>query len=451
MSTALAEVQPTDASARETPTPSNRAKALEALKRTVGEHFPNLWTAVEVGLSCAATLFLANNSNPVAVIFMGGPSSSKTTVASMFAGHPHLTYVSDNFTPAAFVSQAANRTRAELEKIDLLPRIRDRLLVTPELAPIFRGKDDDLTQRFAILTRVLDGEGLTLDSGSQGQRGYSGDYLFAWLGCTTPIADKAWRVMSQLGSRLFFFLMHDEAEVSAEMLVAATLEESYRARLEACRRAVHALLDALIADYAPRPLKDARWNTRGVKWNAAKDPRQVSLWIAELARLVAVMRSEPAKTGSDGEGTEPARRELPWRAHAVLRNLACGHALVHGRLQLAEDDLPLVAQVAAASMPTDYSRIFRALVDSPGGELSVAEAKAALKVSHPETARKVLRRLENLSIVDYSEDEGQGRPAYARVRPEWAWCTRPELRAYLAGRTCHESGGVDDLPITSPT
>jgi hypothetical protein len=171
------------------------------------------------------------------VIYVGGPSSSKTTVANMFVGHA-LTYPSDNFSPAAFVSHAANVARAELANVDLLPRIRYKVLITPELAPIFRGKEDELAKRFAIITRVLDGQGLQTDSGTHGRRGYRGDYLFAWLGCTTPFDAKVWPVMAQLGSRLFFLVM-DSREVTVEDLVASDDELSYTERLRQCRDTVH--------------------------------------------------------------------------------------------------------------------------------------------------------------------------------------------------------------------
>ncbi len=95
------------------------------IRNAVENHFPGLWPGVEVGVSVCATLLLADNSNRVAVIYMGPPSSSKTTVADMFAGHP-LYYRSDNFTPAAFVNHAANRSPEALKKMDLLPRIRHK-------------------------------------------------------------------------------------------------------------------------------------------------------------------------------------------------------------------------------------------------------------------------------------------------------------------------------------
>ena len=125
---------------------------LTPLRQTIEMHFPTYWPAVDLGLATCATLLLADNSNPVAVIYVGAPSSGKTTVASMFEGATidvngtpqDLCYRSDNFTTAAFVSHAANVKSSQLSKIDLLPQIKDKVLLTPELAPIFRGKEDDL-------------------------------------------------------------------------------------------------------------------------------------------------------------------------------------------------------------------------------------------------------------------------------------------------------------------
>ena len=73
-----------------------------------------------------ATLFLEDNANPVALIYLGEASSSKTTVADMFTGH-RLTYQSDSFTPAAFVSQAANVAKEKLASVDLLPRLQHKV------------------------------------------------------------------------------------------------------------------------------------------------------------------------------------------------------------------------------------------------------------------------------------------------------------------------------------
>jgi hypothetical protein len=391
-----------------------------SIRSTVDEHFPRLWPAVDVGLATCATLFLADNTNPVALIYEGPPSSSKTTVADMFAGHS-LCYRSDNFTPAAFVSHATNQRREDLAKVDLLPRIRHKVLVTPELATVFRGKEDDLVNQFKIITRVLDGQGLLTDSGAQGRRGYEGDYLFAWLGCTTPFDAKVWRVMAQLGSRLFFLVMDTEVEVTEDDLLAATEGLPYGDRLKASRKSVHEFLTALQEDCG---------GVRGVPWDSHADPEPVSRWIARLARLLVAIRSEPTRESDpsiDGPGFIPGKPETPYRAHAVLRNLARGHALVHGRRQLAADDLPTVARVVASSIPTKLRPVFAALVRSSGDPLTVAQVQAALNVKHPETARRVMEDFATRGVAEYVE-AGQGKAAIIRFRPEWGWCYSAEFQ-----------------------
>src|SRR5208283_5375227 len=103
-------------------------------------------------------------------------------------------------------------------------------LVTPELAPLFRGKRDDLTERFAVLTRVLYGDGYQTDSGAQGRRGYAdGKYVFRWLGAPTPLDSAAVEVMGQLGPRLLFYEVtrsESDDEQFTEVIFGARREQA---------------------------------------------------------------------------------------------------------------------------------------------------------------------------------------------------------------------------------
>lgn len=401
----------------------NAVPNVAVVTAVVEDNFPGLWPAVDLGLSTAATLLLKDNANPVAVIYVGGPSSSKTTVADMFADHPAC-YVSDNFTPAAFVSHAASVPRGELSKVDLLPRIKHKVLVTPELAPIFRGDEDDLTKRFSIITRVLDGHGLLTDSGTHGQRGYRGDFLFAWLGCTTPFEERVWRVMAQLGSRLFFLLMGDESQVTVADLLASEDGSDFKDRLARVRATLHPFLTQMFAAYG---------GVRGVEWDSRSDPRPVKERIAQMASLLAATRSEPIKEGNPDRGKyeyTPAKREQPRRAFAVLRNLGRGHALVHGRRQLTEEDLPLLAKVTVSSMPSAAAKVFRALVESEAGVLTSTEVKRALGVRHHGTAQKVMEDLEGRGVGEVQRGE-PGVAWVVRFQPEWSWCLSADFRALL--------------------
>jgi hypothetical protein len=307
--------------------------------------------------------------------------------------------------------------------VDLLPRIKHKVLITPEMAPVFRGKEDELAKRFAILTRVLDGQGLQTDSGTHGQRGYRGDYLFAWLGCTTPFEDKVWRVMAQLGSRLFFLLMDSPQEVTVEDLIASDEEVPYKERLGQCKAVVHQCLTVLVQDTG----------VRGVPWPSTQDPRPLREWVARMATVLAAMRSEPVREVESVWGCSEytlAKPEQPRRAYAVLRNLARGHALVHGRQHLSEEDLPLVAQVAVSSMPSECALVFRALVLQK--EITVGQVQAVLGVKSAETARGVMEGLERRGVMEYIR-AGPGKAAILRFQPEWAWCTSPEFQAILLG------------------
>jgi hypothetical protein len=364
----------------------------------VEHYFPGLGPAVDCALSVAATPLLKDNANPVAVVYVGVPSSSKTTVVDMLDGHP-AAYRSDNFTPASFVSHASNVDRKHLEKVDLLPRIKHKVLLTPEMAPIFRGREDELTPKFSIITKVLDGNGLMTDSGTQGRRGYSGDYLFAWLGCTTPFGKAAWNVMGQLGSRLFFYRMDTDEDITVETLLSATEGVAYRERLRRCQEIVQRFLGEVTLP-----------GVRGVEWKSADDARHVRQMIAWLAMALSAMRSQPRTDD------EEARPELPYRAHMVLYNLARGHALVHGRRQLSVEDLPVVAKVALDSMAGGYGRVFAAL-SMKGAPLTVAEVAAVLSSSVP-TARDVMEELERRGVMAFDKP-GVGKTASLKFAPGW--------------------------------
>src|SRR5262249_49427172 len=137
---------------------------------------------------------------------------------------------------------------------------------------------------FSTITRVLDGQGLQTDSGTHGRRGYTGPHLFAWIGCTTPFDARVWKVMSQLGSRLFFLVMQPGRKTTLEDLLATATGPSYRERLETCQMHVHRVL---------RDLFTTHGGVRTVRWNSDADEPETRLWLARCALLLAAMRSVP--------------------------------------------------------------------------------------------------------------------------------------------------------------
>ena len=96
------------------------------LRDTTPQCFPWVWATLAV----SAVRCLRDTRQPVARIGIGLPGVGKTAALSFLAPSgdeddlAQFFYRSDGFTPAAFVRHQASRTAAQLDDIDLLPRIK---------------------------------------------------------------------------------------------------------------------------------------------------------------------------------------------------------------------------------------------------------------------------------------------------------------------------------------
>ncbi len=196
---------------------------LKEVEKEVTEHFgERALQMVKAGFATIATLAL-QIYQPTSLIYVGASGSAKTTVCSLLTpdsdhkGLKKWVVRVDKFTPASFVTHASNVKKEKLKDIDLLPKIKDRCLITKELAPLFRGKETDLQDNFSILISVLDGKGYVSTSGVQGMRGYEGDISFSWLGATTPLSNQVHKIMAQLGTRLVFYNTDGEEKTIDEL------------------------------------------------------------------------------------------------------------------------------------------------------------------------------------------------------------------------------------------
>jgi hypothetical protein len=180
-----------------------------ALRDIAIKNIPNIWTPLEFALSVKTILNIRGCVKPFGGILLGPPSSLKTVTIELFRGCQH-TFYSDNFTAKSMVSHNSAIKREKLQDIDLLPKIRNKFFLTPELAPMFASREEDLLETLGIMTRILDGQGYENDTGAQGHRGYSGEYMFSWLGASVDIPHRVHKALSTLGPRLFF-LSHGSA------------------------------------------------------------------------------------------------------------------------------------------------------------------------------------------------------------------------------------------------
>ena len=151
------------------------------LKDVANDNLSGLWDSLEFELSIMKILNIRDCTLPFAGILLGAPSSLKTVVIEALREWINVFYT-DSFSAKAFVSHGTAVKKEVLEQIDLLPKIKNKLFLTPELSPTFSKKDDDLVEILGIMTRVLDGHGYESDTGAHGHRGYteSNDVCLDW-------------------------------------------------------------------------------------------------------------------------------------------------------------------------------------------------------------------------------------------------------------------------------
>jgi uncharacterized protein YihD (DUF1040 family) len=252
-------------------------------------NFPDAWPLLQFCLAVKSILNIDGCTLPFMGVILAIPSSMKTLVIQLFRKYPHSLY-SDSFTPNSFESHNASLTEEELRKVDLLPKLLDKLFLTPELAPIFTANDDELRRTLGIITRLLDGHGLETDSGAQGHRKY-GNTFFVWIGAAVEIPYRVWLLLGTLGHKIYMFrpIIHEK---SIQELQKIAKENDFQERFKEIE---DALIKYLIDFDAAPNNGNVRTDEKGitkVKWNEEKDDEQdkAIVCIALVANLLKRLR-----------------------------------------------------------------------------------------------------------------------------------------------------------------
>ena len=393
------------------------AQAVENARQIVEAEFPGYWPRVEACLSVCATLRLKEIYNCIVLILVGVSSSGKGNALDMLSNGVNM-YRVDKFTPAAFVANTMGKTVEELEKIDLLTQIKHQVMVTPELSTVLRGSNDQLKELFKVLTNVLDAKGFAPSTATQGRRAIVGDYVFGWLGGSTPIPPRTWDVQAELGSRLLFFDLTRSEPASDDEILAQRRGKPYKQKVETCQDAVRVALVTIFTQRAGSTTSSA---IRSVEWG--DDPSDVSLWLIRLGRLLAHGRCRKSLFLDDESVPEDPQRNV-----TLLENIARGRAMLYGRRQLDESDLALIAHIVFSSMP--HGKILRAVAACGTQGLSIPEAARRCGFSTPTAKDRmeslVAKNKEIVGIVEWVDPPptpSVGRPTerVLRFTAPWTW------------------------------
>jgi hypothetical protein len=357
----------------------------ESWRQTIQANFPDLYTYAEACASTVAVLLIKNVA-PLALVLQGAPAGGKTTTLNFFKNFP-LSHSTDKFSARAFVSHVAQKSEAELAKIDMLPRIKGKVLITPDLTTLFGAKAEDLAETFSILTRILDGQGFRSDSGVYGSRGYEGDYMFSWIGATTPVPYKIWDLFGNLGARMYFMEITPKNKTNEDYIAELT-EGDYQDKVKVCNDATLRFLKGI-------------WREERIKWEPKNDDKELLDKVVQVAKIVTRLRGKVNMVVKEfGEKqdinfTTPVIEE-PARCIQALYTLMRGRALLQGRRQISVEDLPVVFDVALSSAPWERLLAFSYLLGKK--EVVAFDLETNLKCSRNK-ALMTMRTLETLGLV----------------------------------------------------
>jgi hypothetical protein len=370
----------------------------ENLHKKVSNNLPNLWPAFEFALSVKTILNIRDCTLPFAGIILGPPSSLKTVVIELFKGRTN-TFHTHSFSPKAFVSHSTAVKREDLKNVDMLPKIKNKFFLTPELAPIFSARDEDLLQMLSILTSVLDGHGFESDTGAQGHRGYNEDTMFTWLGAVVDIPFRVHKQLSALGPKLYFFRLskveHDEDHYYNQK------NEDFRNKVQEISQSLNEYLEYFETN--PCIAFEPENELPKIPLDNTKDEEFAHRYIIRLGKLLAPLRAVvPVWETRDSQGSEYnydiAIVEDPSRAITQLRNLAKGHALSKGRNHITLDDIPMCIHVVLSTCSISRATIFEILIAN-NGVLKTSQIVDYLNTTKP-TALRTMTELKATGLVD---------------------------------------------------
>lgn len=172
----------------------------------------------------------------------------------------------------------------------MLPKIKNKCFLTPELAPTFAAKDDDLIQVLGILTRILDGHGYESDSGAHGHRGYNERMMFAWIGAAIDIPFKVHKLLTTLGPKLYFLRVPKVESKSHEAYYEQMSNDDFTTKVDEIGQA--------LSDYqswfemGPEMVKDDMFGStlRKMPWNSEENQKEAYMHIIKLAIVLSYLR-----------------------------------------------------------------------------------------------------------------------------------------------------------------
>lgn len=332
--------------------------------------------------------------DPLWLWLIAPPGAAKTELLRSINGKDF--YHLSDLTSKTFVSGLMLGEGEKRRKIDdLLPQLDKKVLLFKDFTTVLEKPSDERAEIFAQLRECYDG----MFSKKFGTLDKKVEYTarFGLIAGVTPVVDKYWKMMQQLGERFLKYRWAEDGDATTRR--AEGNEGSEREMRDEIQNAVLGYLNNLDVQ-------------------EPEFPKEYSERLIEAAKFLAVLRTpvQIQNAHSDFWFEFIPVPEMPTRLVKQLKKLSKALAVVRGRRIVTELDIVTAECVARSTAPPDRIEILQTLRSMQFSTLHGVTAGAIHRsVNIPETTvRHILGQLERLKLVTSEEVTTENKETGAR-------------------------------------
>lgn len=317
--------------------------------------------------------------DPLWLFLIAPPGGGKTELLRAMEGEKY--YHLSDLTSKTFVSGlmlGQGETRHKIE--DLLPQLNRKVLIFKDFTTVLEKNKDERREIIAQLREIYDGS----FAKKFGTINHKVEYKarFGFIAGVTPIIDKHWKIMQQLGERFLKWRMLDDAQAQTKKA-----EQNEGNELD-MRREIKEAVMGFLTYLAPLPPDISQ---------------EQSQQLIDAAHFLAICRTpvtiQSAQT--DFYFDYIPTPEIPTRVVKQLKKFCKALAIVRGKKEVTQEEVNTALKIVEHTCPPDRLAVLKAinsLYPGYGDGVSVSMVKHAVKL--PETSlRRVCEQLELLDLI----------------------------------------------------
>jgi hypothetical protein len=356
----------------------------------------NKWLHLEdsevIDVILASIIGESIGGDPLWIFLIAPPGGCKTELLRCFSGDYsyHLSdMTSKTLISGLMISEGEGRRKIK----DLLPQLDGKVLIFKDFTTILEKSKDERREIISQFREAYDGS-FSKKVGTVDNK-ISYESRFGLIAGVTPVIDRHWKLMQQLGERFLKVRLSENVDA-----VTKKAEENEGKEME-MRKELLKNAEEFMAKISENqnPLFDKKFT---------KD-------IQDMAKFVAIARTPISFNGSSSEyySEQIPIPEMPTRLVKQLKKLAKCLAVVRGKLNVDEEEIETLKRVSEDTIPPDRKAVISIIKQFENESLAGCSRSTIKKKIHiPETSlRRIIEQLIALDLVEeHLTMDGYGNP-----------------------------------------